>query len=58
MKTLSVRDLRQRWPQAEALLRVEHEIIISRWPRDDADHDVTRRGMRRTRSIEGRYMLL
>ncbi len=30
MKTLSVRDLRQRWPQAEARLRVEHEIIITR----------------------------
>ena len=30
MKTFSVRDLRQRWPQAEALLRVEHEIIITR----------------------------
>ncbi len=30
MKTITVRDLRQRWPQAEALLRVEHEIIITR----------------------------
>jgi len=30
VKTLSVRDLRRRWPQAEALLRVEHEIIITR----------------------------
>ena len=30
MKTLSVRDLRQRWPEAEALLRTEHEIIITR----------------------------
>jgi antitoxin (DNA-binding transcriptional repressor) of toxin-antitoxin stability system len=30
MKTLSVRDLRQRWPQAEALLRVEREITITR----------------------------
>lgn len=30
MRTLSVRDLRQRWPQAEALLEVEQEIIITR----------------------------
>ena len=30
MKTLSVRDLRQRWPEAEALLQVEHELIITR----------------------------
>jgi antitoxin (DNA-binding transcriptional repressor) of toxin-antitoxin stability system len=30
MKTLSVRDLRQRWPEAEALLRREREIIITR----------------------------
>jgi antitoxin (DNA-binding transcriptional repressor) of toxin-antitoxin stability system len=30
VKTFSVRDLRQRWPQAEALLRSEREIIITR----------------------------
>jgi len=30
MRTFSVRDLRQRWPEAEALLQVEHEIIITR----------------------------
>jgi len=30
MKTLSVRDLRQRWPKAEALLRSEREIVITR----------------------------
>ena len=30
MKTLSVRDLRQRWPEAEALLRTEREIVITR----------------------------
>ena len=30
MKTFSVRDLRQRWPEAEALLRSEREIIITR----------------------------
>ena len=30
MKTISVRDLRQRWPQAEALLQIEKEIIITR----------------------------
>jgi len=27
---MSVRNLRQRWPEAEALLQVEHEIIITR----------------------------
>lgn len=27
---MSVRDVRQRWPQAETLLQVEHEIIITR----------------------------
>jgi antitoxin (DNA-binding transcriptional repressor) of toxin-antitoxin stability system len=30
VKTLRVRDLRQRWPEAEALLRTESEIIITR----------------------------
>ena len=30
MKTISVRDLRQRWPEAEALLQVEKEIVITR----------------------------
>jgi antitoxin (DNA-binding transcriptional repressor) of toxin-antitoxin stability system len=30
MKTISVRDLRQRWPEAEALLEVEGEIIVTR----------------------------
>jgi antitoxin (DNA-binding transcriptional repressor) of toxin-antitoxin stability system len=30
VKTISVRDLRQRWPEAEALLQVEEEIIITR----------------------------
>ena len=30
MKTFSVRDLRQRWPEAEALLRTEREILITR----------------------------
>jgi len=30
MRTFSVRDLRQRWPEAEALLRTEREIIITR----------------------------
>ena len=27
---MSIRDLRQRWPDAEALLQVEKEIIITR----------------------------
>jgi antitoxin (DNA-binding transcriptional repressor) of toxin-antitoxin stability system len=30
VKTFSVRDLRQRWPEAEALLRTEREIVITR----------------------------
>jgi antitoxin (DNA-binding transcriptional repressor) of toxin-antitoxin stability system len=30
VKTISVRDLRQRWPEAEALLQVEEEIVITR----------------------------
>jgi antitoxin (DNA-binding transcriptional repressor) of toxin-antitoxin stability system len=30
MKTMTIRDLRQRWPQAEAALEVEEEILITR----------------------------
>lgn len=30
MKTITVRDLRQRWPQAEAMLEREREIVITR----------------------------
>ena len=30
MKTISIRDLRQRWPQAEAALKLEDEILITR----------------------------
>lgn len=30
MKTMSVRDLRQRWPRAEAMLETEGEILITR----------------------------
>ena len=30
MKTITVRDLRQRWPEAEARLQVEKEIVITR----------------------------
>lgn len=30
MKTITVRDLRQRWPQAEAMLEREREIIVTR----------------------------
>ncbi|HWX21655.1 MAG TPA: hypothetical protein VN578_17260 [Candidatus Binatia bacterium] len=30
MKTITIRDLRQRWPEAEAALEVEDEIIITR----------------------------
>ena len=30
MKTITIRDLRQRWPEAEAALLVEEEIIITR----------------------------
>src|SRR5689334_19228963 len=30
MKTITIRDLRQRWPEAEAALEVEEEITITR----------------------------
>jgi antitoxin (DNA-binding transcriptional repressor) of toxin-antitoxin stability system len=30
MKTVSVRDLRQRWPETEKALQKEHEILITR----------------------------
>jgi len=30
MKTISIRDLRQRWPKAEAALKLENEILITR----------------------------
>ena len=30
VKTITVRDLRQRWPEAEALLQIEKEIVITR----------------------------
>jgi antitoxin (DNA-binding transcriptional repressor) of toxin-antitoxin stability system len=30
MKTITIRDLRQRWPEAEAALAVEDEILITR----------------------------
>lgn len=30
MKTITVRDLRQRWPLAEAMLEAEGEILITR----------------------------
>ena len=30
MKTITIRDLRQRWPEAEAALNVENEILITR----------------------------
>ena len=30
MKTMSVRDIRQRWPEAERALRTEGEIIVTR----------------------------
>ena len=30
MKTISIRDLRQRWPETEAALQVEDEILITR----------------------------
>ena len=30
MKTISIRDLRQKWPEAESRLQVEGEIIITR----------------------------
>ncbi|MEW6306175.1 MAG: hypothetical protein AB1705_22130 [Verrucomicrobiota bacterium] len=30
MKTITIRDLRQRWPAAEKALEVENEILITR----------------------------
>lgn len=30
MKTISIRDLRQRWPETEKTLQVENELIITR----------------------------
>ena len=30
MRTITIRDLRQRWPDAEAALKVEDEILITR----------------------------
>jgi len=30
MKTVTVRDLRQRWPETEKALLVEHEILVTR----------------------------
>ena len=30
MKTITVRDLRQRWPHAEALLQTENELLVTR----------------------------
>jgi antitoxin (DNA-binding transcriptional repressor) of toxin-antitoxin stability system len=30
VKTISIRDLRQRWPEAEAALQSEHEILVTR----------------------------
>ena len=30
MKTITIRDLRQRWPETEKTLQVENELIITR----------------------------
>jgi antitoxin (DNA-binding transcriptional repressor) of toxin-antitoxin stability system len=30
MKTITIRDLRQRWPETEAALQMEDEILITR----------------------------
>ena len=30
MKRITVRDVRQRWPHAEALLQVENELLVTR----------------------------
>ena len=30
MQTITVRDVRQRWPHAEALLQVENELLVTR----------------------------
>ena len=51
MKTISVRDLRQRWPRAEAMLRTEGEITITRDGRPVAK--LVR--LRQTRSTRKRF---
>lgn len=30
MKSITIRDLRQRWPEAESLLKTEKEILVTR----------------------------
>jgi antitoxin (DNA-binding transcriptional repressor) of toxin-antitoxin stability system len=30
MKTITIRDLRQRWPEAEAMLEREKELVVTR----------------------------
>jgi len=30
MKTITIRDLRQHWPEAEAALKIEDEILVTR----------------------------
>jgi antitoxin (DNA-binding transcriptional repressor) of toxin-antitoxin stability system len=30
MKTISIRDLRQHWPEAEAALQIEDQILVTR----------------------------
>jgi antitoxin (DNA-binding transcriptional repressor) of toxin-antitoxin stability system len=30
VKTITIRDLRQRWPETEAALQIENEILITR----------------------------
>lgn len=30
VKTITIRDLRQRWPEAESLLKTEREILVTR----------------------------
>jgi antitoxin (DNA-binding transcriptional repressor) of toxin-antitoxin stability system len=30
MKSITIRDLRQRWPEAEAALQLENEILVTR----------------------------
>lgn len=50
MKTITIRDLRQRWPEAEAALQIEEEILITRDSKPVAKLvRVTAQGPRRSR---------
>ena len=50
MKTITIRDVRQRWPEVEAALQMEDEILITRDSKPvDKLVSVTPEGSRRSR---------